>query len=142
MDAAHHALKLTFDTNCFVALDDHREPEASCIRKLLKLHEDGQVQVRMVASSASEKQRDKTYLRNFGAFQVRLVALGLAHIELLKPLAYWDVAFYDWAVYGDGEASELDERIHQALFPSQPFSLRGCLDQVGGQDHAGEVSAW
>jgi hypothetical protein len=90
------AVRLTFDTNCFVALDEHREPEASCIRKLLELHEAGQVEVRMVAGSASEKQRDKTYLSDFNAFQRRLAKLGLAHVELLKPLAYWGVAFYAW----------------------------------------------
>jgi hypothetical protein len=130
MDVEGRAVRLTFDTNCLVALDEDREPEASCIRKLLDLHETGQVLVRMVASSASEKQRDKTYLHNFGAFQARLTKLGLAHIELLKPLASWGVAFWDWAVYAGGEASELEERIHQALFPSQPFSLRECLDRA------------
>jgi hypothetical protein len=141
MDAEGRAVRLTFDTNCFVALDEHREPEASCIRKLLELHEAGQVEVRMVAGSASEKQRDKTYLSDFNAFQRRLAKLGLAHVELLKPLAYWGVAFYAWAVYGGGEASELDEQIHEALFPSQPFSLQECLDQAGPHDVPSVIEA-
>jgi hypothetical protein len=99
----HKVPRLTFDTNCMIALAEKEQPAANCIRMLLELHDAGQVEVRMVASTASERQPGKTYLSNFSAFQMRLAGLGLAHIELLKPLCYRNVSFLDWAVLGGGE---------------------------------------
>ncbi len=71
--------KLTFDWNCVLDLEEDRS-SAPCLRELLALHDQGKVVVRLVAVSASERQQDGSYLRNFEAFQTRLASLGLAFL--------------------------------------------------------------
>jgi hypothetical protein len=126
--------KLTFDWNCIIDLDEDR-PSAPCLRELLALHAEGKAVVRLVAVSASENQRDGSYLRNFGAFQARLASLCLEHLELLKPPWYLGVGFLGWVVLSGEEIQALEQRIHRVLFPNQPLSLQECLDNArAGQD--------
>jgi hypothetical protein len=91
-------LMLTLDTNCIVALDRDEKPHSSCLRNLLELHSAGMVTLRLTAMSASEKQPDTSYLKDFSKFQERLDSLGLGQLELLKPICYFDVSFWDWCV--------------------------------------------
>jgi hypothetical protein len=77
-------LKLTLETNCIVALDEDRQPEAGCLRSLLQMHAAGVTQLRIAGSSASERQTGLTYLANFSKFRARLEALGLDHLERLN----------------------------------------------------------
>jgi hypothetical protein len=121
-------LKLTLDTNCIVALDENREPAANSLRRLLAAHAAGTAQLRLVANSASERQRTGPYLENFSQFQQRLADLDLDHLEILRPPATLDVAYRDQMVLlGDDELLLL-ERIHTALFPTHPFELQNAIN--------------
>jgi hypothetical protein len=121
-------LKLTLDTNCIVALDENREPAANSLRRLLAAHTAGTAQLRLVANSASERQRTGPYLENFSQFQQRLADLHLDHLEILRPPATLDVAYLDQMVLlGDDELLLL-ERIHTALFPTHPFKLQNAIN--------------
>jgi hypothetical protein len=127
-------LKLTLGHNCIIDLDEDRQPQASCLRELLALHDAGSLQIRLTAVSAAEKPDGKPHLTNLGEFQQRLGTLGIERLELLKPIAYLGIAFLDWCVLGGGELSQLDERIHKSLFPDLPIKLAEYIELCTDQD--------
>ena len=97
-------LSFTLDTNCILALDDvrndptsQRTAEADSIRLLAAAHSAGKASVGVVAISASERQRHDSHFENFSVFEQRLSALGIGHLELLHPILYYDVTFWDAA---------------------------------------------
>jgi hypothetical protein len=111
----------TLDTNCLVAIDEGR-PEAAHVRTLADAHAAGKVHVAVVAMSASEKQKDGRYIKNFEEYCERLAALGLAHLDILKPMAYWDICFWDWCLWSGPDMQSLEKQIHTILFPAVEFS--------------------
>ncbi|MHB9103418.1 MAG: hypothetical protein ACYC2E_18155 [Sulfuricella sp.] len=121
----------TLDTNCIIAIDEDRV-EAAAIRKLADAHASGIAHVALVAISASEKQRGGGHLESFSDFQQRLASLGLAHLELLPPMFYWDVTYWDWCIWSDSEMEAQEKKIHDILFPNIEFlwqdycAVRGC----------------
>jgi hypothetical protein len=67
--------------------------------------------------SASENQKSKMPLVNFTQFQSRLTSLDLGHLEVLKPLAIWNVTYYEWSSFGgENEANQLD-LVWSVIFP-------------------------
>lgn len=110
----------TLDTNCIIALDEERA-EATAIRALLDAHASGDANVALVAISASEKQRGGGHLESFSEFQQRIASLGLAPLELLPPMFYWDVTYWDWCIWSDSEMEAEENKIHEILFPNVEF---------------------
>jgi hypothetical protein len=92
----------TLDTNCLIAIEKC-EPEAAEVRALADAHAAGKANVAVVAMSASEKQQDGVYIKNFEEFRERLVGLDLAHLDILKPMAYWDIGFWDWCLWSGSD---------------------------------------
>ncbi len=113
-------LTFTLDTNCIIALDDGRA-DAPAIRQLADAHAQRRAHVAVVAMSASERQRNGAHLGNFQAFRDRLAALGFGHLEILKPISYWDVTFWDWSLWSAPEMEVLEQQIHDILFPTIEF---------------------
>jgi hypothetical protein len=126
-------LRLTLDHNCIVDIDENREPEAGCLRSLLAKHDAGEIEMRLVATSASERQQTGPYLENFGQFQARLAALGLGHLPLLRPVLVLGVSYVEWAVSAGPDDVDLLKRIHDVLFPEQPYDLQEALAAEEGQ---------
>lgn len=120
-------LKLTLDTNCIIAIDEDRQPEAGSLRSLIKKHDAGKVYLQLVATSASERQSSGPYLDNFGKFRDRLNSIGLGHLQLLLPLMVFDVSYLDWCVLADDQDLRMLEDIHSVLFPGQPYILQDAL---------------
>lgn len=75
----------------------------------------------VVAISASERQVNNRRLENFSEFQDRLNALGLGHLELLRPMLYFDVTFWDFSLWSDKGMQAMERSIHEILFPNIPF---------------------
>jgi hypothetical protein len=123
-------LRLTLDTNCLIALDENREPDATCLRLLLVKHAAGRVHLQLVATSASERQLTGPYLDNFSKFRERLETLGLGHLPLLLPIAVADVSYLDWCILADEDDVRLLDDIYRTLFPGQPLSLQDALSQA------------
>lgn len=111
-------LQLTLDTNAIVAIEEDR-PAATAIRQLVDAHVQGQVDVALVAISASERQRVGE-VQNFDTFRERLARLKLDRLSLLKPIAYFDLTFWDWCLLSDEEMVRLEAKIHNVLFPQRP----------------------
>lgn len=114
-------LKFTLDTNCLYDLSDHR-PNAEYISKLAAAHSAGIASVAVVAMAASELQKDGTTLSSFSAFEDRLRTLNLAKLDVLKPMCYFDVTFWDWCLYSEDEMIAIERAIHDILFPKIEFS--------------------
>lgn len=114
-------LALTLDTNCLLAVDEQR-PEALAIRRLADAHREGRANVALVAISASERQRDGGMLESYSSFMERVNALDLGHLELLLPMCYWDVMFWDACLWVEPDMAELESKVQQILFPGIPAS--------------------
>lgn len=114
-------LTFTLDTNCIIAVEEERA-EAPAVRKLSAAHATGTARVAVVAISASERQREGGRLHSFFTFEERLARLDLAHLELLFPMAYLDVAYLDRCVLADDAMLDLERRIHEVLFPTIEFA--------------------
>jgi hypothetical protein len=110
----------TLDTNCIIAIADSR-PEAVPVRALADAHVEGRADVAIVAMSASEKQQRGTYIQDFTEFQKRMAALGLSHLTVLPPMLYFDITFWNWAVWSDDAMQALEKQIHGTLFPNVEF---------------------
>jgi hypothetical protein len=110
--------RFTLDTNCLIDVEENR-PDAPCIRAIVSRHGNG-INVAVSAIGASERQRNNRYAQNFLEFKDKLKAIGFENLELLPPLAYWDVCFWDHCVMADG-ADPLESQIHAVLFPNMAF---------------------
>ena len=110
-------LRFTLDTNCIIDLDA-KQRNAESIRNLVRAHESGHAKVAVVAASASERQQGGTQLQHFQEFQNRIASLGLAKLDILKTLFYWDVGYWDWSLEMEPRFALLEQSIHDILFPS------------------------
>lgn len=111
----------TLDTNCLIALDEGR-PESAAIRAIAAAHGSGTAHAAVVAISASENPKPgMTAVTNFAEFQARLAHLGLGRLEILRPLLYWDITFWDWAEWASPETAALERQLHAVLFPNDAF---------------------
>lgn len=111
--------RFTLDTNCIIDIEDAR-PNSPFVRGLIDLHGRNGINIAMSAIGASERQRTGGYAKNFSEFREKLKAIGVDHIELLPPLAYWDVCFWDHCVMADG-VDTLERQLHDILFPNLEF---------------------
>jgi hypothetical protein len=109
----------TLDTNCLIAIDEGR-PEAGAIRTLAHAHSLGKADV--AAISASEKQKSGHYIKNFTEFRDRLASLGPNHLRIIRPMAYFDISFWDYCLLSDDLMIALERQIHVSLFPNVEFS--------------------
>ena len=129
----------TLDTNCIIAVDEQRA-EANAIRTLAHAHASGTARVAIVAISASERQRNSRRIKNFTEFQTRITSLGLGHLEILLPMGYWDITFWDQMLWVGDEMEQLEKRIHDVLFPEIEFSfLEFCQARGMDKDQIGSA---
>jgi hypothetical protein len=112
------ATRFTLDTNCAIDVEEGR-PDAPFIRELVDRH-GRNINVAISAIGASERLRDKSYAKNFSQFQRKMEAIGFEALELLPPLAYIDIFFWDCCVMAD-ETESLERDIHSVLFPNIEF---------------------
>ena len=111
--------KFTLDTNCIIELEENR-PNAEHLRKLVKAWTNGQIELAVVAVSASENQKSGTAHGDFSAFEEKFVNIGLDGAQHLLPLAIWDVCYWDHALWPDNEMERLESEIRGILFPNIP----------------------
>lgn len=110
-------INVTLDMNCIVALEKD-EVTASYIKKIIQMHKDRKINLRVVAISASERKPDGTYASNFNEFKERIASVGLIDVEILKPIGYWGITFWDYFVWGGGRLTKLERKIQEILFPT------------------------
>lgn len=111
--------KLALDTNCLIDLEENR-PDAHQVNNLIGAWKKEQVELAVVAVSASENQFGGIASRDFGVFEAKLDNLGLGGVHHLLPLAIWDVFYWDHALYPSANMEALESKIRGILFPGIP----------------------
>jgi hypothetical protein len=109
-------MKFTLDRNCLIDIEQDR-PAATHVKELIKRNMDGEAIVSVLGITASELQKDGTYTSNFVGFREWLKSLGADSLNLLKPIAVWDVTFWDWSMVGTDEDLQLVATLHDLMFP-------------------------
>ena len=112
--------RFTLDTNCIIDVEEVRA-NGKFVRGLVELNGKDCVIVAVSAIGASERQRSGGYAQNFSEFREKLKAIGFYGLELLPPLAYSDVCFWEHCVAAD-EMDNLERKIHEILFPTIQFA--------------------
>src|SRR5262245_53810818 len=120
----------TLDSSCVDAIDEGRT-EVQFIRMLADAHTAGKAKVAVVALSAAQKHQVGSYFDDSDAFRDHLAALDLAHLDLLKPMRYFDISFSDWSIEADEAMQELEKHIHEILFPQSQFTWEDYCEEHG-----------
>lgn len=128
---------VTLDTNCIIDLEDEGDV-APYLRALIRMHEEERINLRVVAISASERKPGGERATSFAEFQERPAAVGLGNAEILRPILYWGVGFWNWSVWGDEEKADLERRIHDVLFPHVEFRYSDFCKARGVDANSGE----
>ena len=123
-------MNLTFDTNCIVDLEQKNGNAFPALEILRNLHNEGKVNIAVVAISASERVQGGTYASSFVDFKKKLAAAGLERVNILQPICYWDITFFDWCLYADEQMVELERKIHEILFPEISFNYADFCKRV------------
>ena len=109
-------MRVTLDTNCIVDLELVRQP-ASALKKLIIASSEGIVKLMVSGISASEKSKGGGYSLTFSDFQALLSKVGLDGAEVLMPIGYYGVTYYNFCLYPSDEMLTLERKIHEILFP-------------------------
>jgi hypothetical protein len=96
-------VNVTLDNNCIIDLEQNR-PAAPYIKRLVQMHNDQEINLRVVAISASEQKPDRTYVSHLNEFKERIAAVGLANVEILATIAYLGIAFLGYPLFSGGDA--------------------------------------
>ena len=120
----------TLDSSCIDAINEGRA-EVKFIRMLAEAHAAGKAKVALVALSAAEKHQLGSYFDDFAAFRAHLAALDLARLEILKPMACFDISFPDWCTEADDAMKLLEQHIHDVLFPQSQFTWEDYCEEHG-----------
>ena len=114
-------LRLTLDTCCLIDVDpdEPNREQAPFVRELQTLHQLGEIDISLGASSASERQRGKIFLKSAEVFRERADQLGFDGVRLLPPIMRWDISFWDLGVWANDEMVARENEISRALFPNR-----------------------
>lgn len=115
-------MKLVLDTNCIIDLEEKR-PDYVHLVKILSKWKDESIDLGVVAISASENPKGGYVRKTFKDFENKLSNAGLQGVDILLPMAYRDVVYYDHALRCDKSMVALENKIHEALFPTPINSI-------------------
>jgi len=108
--------KVTLDNNCIIDLEKS-SIHAPHLRRLVEMHDDKKIKLRITAISASEQRPDKTYVSHFNDFKHRLAIIGLGKGEILNTILYVGLGFVGYYLVGGGKLEELERKIQRIMFP-------------------------
>lgn len=109
--------KVTFDTNCIIDMEEER-PDSVFLKSIVSLWRSEKIKLSVVAVSASENLPGGRINETYGQFQEKLAAVNLNGVCELHPLAYWDVFYWDHALWADEEMIGKAKKIRDVLFPN------------------------
>ena len=123
-------LKFTLDTNCIIDVDEDR-PSAEYIKQIVDAHQKNLTDVAVPYIGASERQKNHGYHATSTDFDLRLARLGLDHLKVLQPMAYFDVTFLDGSLLSDGPMIALERQVHSILFSHIEFDYQNYCKKKG-----------
>jgi hypothetical protein len=114
----------TLDTH-YLTLPDGAVKEAEAIRALAAAHEGDRADVALVALSiAASRMPGAPLIADFAEFGEALERHGLLRVDLLPPMAYFDIAFPKWSLLPTEEMEDIEHEIHSILYPSIQYAWR------------------
>lgn len=115
------------DTNCLIDLAEDRKPQADDLRQVVAGFRNGSYELVGAAITASENPRADASPKTWEEFVDLLHRAELSGIRVLSPMGYWDVTFWDRALWVDEEMEELERKVHQILAPN--FGMNDKTDE-------------
>lgn len=114
-------MRLSLDWNCVIEVEEGR-PQAAFVDDLIHRHRQGELEVALLAASASENTKSKRFPGNAGLFQKRVSDLGWQDLPLVPMPGVWDLCYYDFSYYvDDGDQFERDmDALWSAIAPKVP----------------------
>jgi hypothetical protein len=106
---------VTLDNMCIIDLEQNRQHTPQ-IKKLIQMHRNKEISLRVTATSASELKLDRTHPHHFNEFKQRIVSIGLGDVEILPTLCRCNFSFLDYCVLGGKWQDELEKKIQTVLF--------------------------
>lgn len=103
----------TLDWNCVIELEEQR-PQAASVQSLVDAHRRQEIEVALLAASASENTKSKLFPGNAKLFFERVKALGLDDLPLVPMPAIVGLSYFDNAFWVS-DAEEF-ERLKSALW--------------------------
>ena len=114
----------TLDTH-YLSAPDGEVKESEAIRALAAAHEADRADVALVALSiAASRHPTAPLIKDFDEFGEALDRHGLLRIDLLPPMAYFDIAFPKWNLLPTEEMEDIEHEIHSILYPSIHYAWR------------------
>lgn len=123
-----HDMKITFDNNCLISLKK-KDGEYNEIKTLVGLHPN-QITLYIPAIAASENQLGHVLYTNFTHFKEFLAEIGCEKCELLNPMGYYDISYWDHAVFVSEKMRSLEHKIHNILFHEIPFPYKEYCERL------------
>jgi hypothetical protein len=109
--------RVLLDTNCLIDLTEGAET-AAALSGIVDGAPTGRHELAVAAISASENPRRGLPPKTWPEFTGLLARLDLTEVEVLKPMGYWGVTFWDGGLWVGEDMADLESRIHAVLFPS------------------------
>jgi hypothetical protein len=123
---------------CIIDLEQNRE-DAPQIRRLAEMHRNKEINLRVVAASASELKLDKaTHPRHIDEFRQRITSTELGDASILPTLFYSGVSFPDYCLLGHRWLNQLDKEIHAVLFSEDEMEYSSFCRKYGYNERAKE----
>lgn len=91
-------MKLTLDWNCIIEVEENRS-QAAAVRDLISLHRNGQLEVALLAASASENSKSKRFPGSAALFVERVSALGWSDLPLVLMPGVYGLSYFDFCFY-------------------------------------------
>jgi hypothetical protein len=104
------------DTNCLIDLAEDCQPRAANLRRIVAGQGSG-YEVVASAITASENPKQGHAPKTWDEFVSLLERAGLPDARVLSPMAYWDVTFWDHALWVGEGMKELEIKVHRTLAP-------------------------
>lgn len=112
-------MRITLDNTCLISLKN-KEAGHNVICKLIDLHPT-RIIACIPAIAASENLTGAKIRSDFSQFMQSLQDIGCERCELLNPIGYWDITYWDHAIYADEDMVSFERKIHNILFPHIHF---------------------
>ncbi|MCB8876942.1 hypothetical protein [Acidisoma silvae] len=100
------------------------------MRALIEAHNEGRIELGVIALSPSEKQGGLHYAETFSIFEKRRAELNIGHLPLVLPKLYLDIGFLDCALVAHDEG-DLERQLHGLLHPEVEFSYDLFCENLG-----------
>ncbi|EBA11895.1 hypothetical protein [Roseobacter sp. CCS2] len=111
--------EFTLDWNCVIEVEEQR-PQAQDVLELINRHRKGDIEVALLAASASENTRSKRFPGHANIFKDRVAALGWQNLPIVLMPCIFDLSYMDFCYcVGDDFQRDMDA-LWEVIAPNLP----------------------